>query len=376
MAEQNTVVLKPVYYDKFKCIADQCTYTCCRDWNIEIEEAVYAKYQTLPVISPDCFYRREGSVYIKNGQNGCCPFLNDNGLCSLILQYDETILSGTCTLFPRTCVRREDGVEASMSNTCPALLEILMQQPVPLSFVLEEEPVPCKAHGWNEEAWIPVRDLMINLLQVNGIPLWKRLFIMYQFVNKTEKDWIHKERYYEKYTDHDYLDVWFQMLDGMNRPLESSLQLLSQLFLHINGKSEHYLGYQRYIQDVIPAVKHPDWEVWLSQWKQFSRILDGYSDFFENFCVNNVFRDGAVKREHYALLEKSIALILEVVMIGFTLFLQWLRKEQKLTEKEVIEIACYYARITEHNSGNFYEFITELRREGFLSEADLFLLLQ
>lgn len=375
MAEQNVVVLKPVYYDDFKCIADQCTYSCCQDWNIEIEEAVYAKYQMLPAISPDCFYRQGSSVYIQNRQDGRCPFLNENGLCSLILQYDETILSRTCTLFPRTYVKRADGIEASISNSCPALLEMLLKLPAPLSFVLEEDLVPEVVYGCCEEEWIPVRDQMIDLIQIRGVPLWKRLFASYQFANKIETDGGHREHYVKNYTDPNYLNALFQMLDTMTLPLEPRLQLLSRLFLHINGKSQHYLGYKRYIQALLTTAESPDWDTWIAQWGKLREILNEYHAFFENFCVNNIFRDGAVRREQYGLLHKSIAVILEVAMIDFTLFLYWLHKGQPLTEKEVIEIACYYARIIEHNSKNFYEFITELRNEGLLSEADLLLLL-
>ena len=29
--------IRPDYYDKFTCIADQCTITCCQEWKIGVD---------------------------------------------------------------------------------------------------------------------------------------------------------------------------------------------------------------------------------------------------------------------------------------------------------------------------------------------------
>ena len=38
-------VLKPFYYDDFKCIANKCIDSCCIGWQINIDEKTYKKYK-------------------------------------------------------------------------------------------------------------------------------------------------------------------------------------------------------------------------------------------------------------------------------------------------------------------------------------------
>ena len=38
-------VLKPFYYDDFKCIANDCIDSCCIGWQINIDENTYKKYK-------------------------------------------------------------------------------------------------------------------------------------------------------------------------------------------------------------------------------------------------------------------------------------------------------------------------------------------
>ena len=41
-------VLKPFYYDDFKCIGGECIDNCCgNNWRIDIDEKTYKKYKKL-----------------------------------------------------------------------------------------------------------------------------------------------------------------------------------------------------------------------------------------------------------------------------------------------------------------------------------------
>ena len=40
-------VLKPFYYDDFKCTANECIDNCCSNWRINIDEKTYKKYKKL-----------------------------------------------------------------------------------------------------------------------------------------------------------------------------------------------------------------------------------------------------------------------------------------------------------------------------------------
>ncbi|MBX7422930.1 hypothetical protein K4H86_13230 [Clostridium chauvoei] len=40
-------VLKPYYYDEFKCIGSECEDHCCKLWNIDIDKEIFYKYRKL-----------------------------------------------------------------------------------------------------------------------------------------------------------------------------------------------------------------------------------------------------------------------------------------------------------------------------------------
>ena len=35
-------IREPEYYSKFKCIADRCPDTCCRYWQVELDEEAFS----------------------------------------------------------------------------------------------------------------------------------------------------------------------------------------------------------------------------------------------------------------------------------------------------------------------------------------------
>ena len=36
---------QPDYYNKFKCIADKCSITCCQEWKIAVDDATNRKWK-------------------------------------------------------------------------------------------------------------------------------------------------------------------------------------------------------------------------------------------------------------------------------------------------------------------------------------------
>ena len=40
--KMKTVV--PSYYKEFRCIADKCNHSCCKGWEIDIDDETYKKY--------------------------------------------------------------------------------------------------------------------------------------------------------------------------------------------------------------------------------------------------------------------------------------------------------------------------------------------
>lgn len=106
-------IVKPYIYDTFFCIADQCSFSCCCNWNITIDDETMKKYQEdsdiLAGIDPE-------TKKMRIDDRGWCYFLDDKGLCMLVTRYGENFVCDTCARFPRQILERQGIQEHSLSN--------------------------------------------------------------------------------------------------------------------------------------------------------------------------------------------------------------------------------------------------------------------
>ena len=51
----------PKYYERFKCIADKCSHSCCIGWEIDVDADTLKKYKSLNAVNSksilDIMYR-------------------------------------------------------------------------------------------------------------------------------------------------------------------------------------------------------------------------------------------------------------------------------------------------------------------------------
>ncbi len=132
--EKNTPLLaKPDYYDKFTCIADKCTITCCQEWKISIDTDTNLSWKKL--LPPDDMAKsrknlssytekKDGQRIIRLDENHRCPFLSDKKLCRLVTAYGDSVLSDTCTTFPREFHDFKTHREAMLMPCCPAVIDL------------------------------------------------------------------------------------------------------------------------------------------------------------------------------------------------------------------------------------------------------------
>ena len=94
----------PNYYKKFHCIAEKCQHSCCIGWEIDIDSASLERYNKLEgdfgkrVRSAICHH---GVPHFELGEGERCPFLNDSGLCDMIVELGEQSLCNICADHPR-----------------------------------------------------------------------------------------------------------------------------------------------------------------------------------------------------------------------------------------------------------------------------------
>ena len=122
----------PTYYNKFKCIANECPDSCCKDWDVVVDE------------ESECFYNsvntefgekiRSLTVTDNDGdrifvsQNGKCPFWNKDMLCDIYINLGEEHLCETCKNFPRITQDYTDFVEHTLSLACPEGARLILEE--------------------------------------------------------------------------------------------------------------------------------------------------------------------------------------------------------------------------------------------------------
>ena len=98
-------IVTPDYYKNFKCIAGECTDTCCAGWDVDVDKESYKQYRR--VIGS--FGNKLRSVMVPSEDGGCtftlkegrCPFLNKKNLCEIYIKLGKDSLCETCAEFPR-----------------------------------------------------------------------------------------------------------------------------------------------------------------------------------------------------------------------------------------------------------------------------------
>lgn len=130
----------PTYAAAFECLGPACEDHCCRGWGIPVDRGTYAQYVRFPaeglgevvarsvVVSP-AGAPEEMFAEIKPLGTGLCPFFGADRLCGIQKEYGGSLLSATCSIFPRALNRVEGRLEGSLMMSCPEAARKVLLQP-------------------------------------------------------------------------------------------------------------------------------------------------------------------------------------------------------------------------------------------------------
>lgn len=162
------MTLVPSCYPFFHCIAGQCRHTCCRGWEIDIDEDTLALYQSLPGTLGDDL---RSSIEISENRSASfrltedkrCPFLRSDGLCRVILEKGEDVLSDICAMHPRFCHDLPDRTEIGLGLCCEEAARLVLTWADPMTLIPKDPD--------NRKPSYPVlpRDRLIRSLQDRSI---------------------------------------------------------------------------------------------------------------------------------------------------------------------------------------------------------------
>lgn len=152
----------PDYYSEFQCIAGACRHSCCIGWEIDIDPDTAEFYKTVPgPFGQQLAEHIDWSQppHFRLGPDERCPFLNEQGLCRMILTLGEEHLCGICADHPRFRNELPGRVETGLGLCCEEAARLILTRPDPAVLVSsgQDEGV--------EDEIIALRDQVLCALQ-------------------------------------------------------------------------------------------------------------------------------------------------------------------------------------------------------------------
>lgn len=130
----------PNYYPGFRCLGGACPDTCCRDWDIVLDEETLSDYQHAPTslahrLQESLTTDEEGDTCFRLDRRGFCTMLTSDGLCAIQKEWGESHLCDHCAAYPRFIEEYGNLTESSLAMSCPEAARLLLETP---AFQVEE----------------------------------------------------------------------------------------------------------------------------------------------------------------------------------------------------------------------------------------------
>lgn len=381
-------IIKPKYYDEFKCIADKCPASCCIGWRVDVDKKSFQKYRhvqgKLKQKMNQCISRNRKNIAsdhkygsIKLDENLRCSFLNEQNLCEMFIELGEESMCTVCKTYPRYLYQFGQLYERSFTISCPVVAHTVLSQTEPMEFLLVDEALTELDHNhvvkkdMDYEIQLRLSDirlLLITIAQHREIPIWKRLFLMRKYTDNIDKKV--KERTY----DENYLEVLYRGLEE-NKLIESLdhlmidietktivLDAISYYLLNVYGSNNNLKESIDQVQEFKQQVKEEN--INLEQIEnEFNQFLNDKEIFFEQYIVYYLFAHFMQEVD----LKDGTAIEITLLIIHYALirrFMQvtWYKQNKQLSQGEMEKIVYSFSRSTEHNR----PFIADLRKQDIV----------
>ena len=183
----------PKYYRNFQCIAGACPDSCCKEWEVDVDQESAARYRSLPGSLGDRLrqvLRDTDDGTVMTIENRRCPMWHEDGLCRIQAELGHDALCEVCRQFPRLRHDYGDFVELGLELSCPEAARLILSQPSQMQC----EDVPGGEPGEYAqdvmETLLRTRREILDFLQDNGysVPQALAVLLLYAYEVQNELD--------------------------------------------------------------------------------------------------------------------------------------------------------------------------------------------
>ena len=186
-------ITKPSYFDTFRCIADRCPDSCCKEWDVQVDDTSAAYYRALQSPLGDRLREvltDEDGETVMTIVNRRCPMWRDDGLCEIQAQLGHEALCKTCREFPRLTHDYGDFIEYGLELSCPEAARIILTTPAEM--LTAEIPGGEEAEYDTEamDVLLRTREVARDILSDSSRPVGETLalLLMYGYQAQSELD--------------------------------------------------------------------------------------------------------------------------------------------------------------------------------------------
>ena len=169
----------PRILEEFSCIAGACPDSCCKEWDVLVDEETAEVYLAMPgdlgdAIRSHLHRDEEGDWYFAI-TDGRCPMWRQDGLCRIQAAEGHDALCQTCRDFPRLTHDYGDFVERGLELSCPEAARLIFFRP---SEWVERELPGGEAPEYDAadmEVLLRTRNIMLTILADESRPVSETL---------------------------------------------------------------------------------------------------------------------------------------------------------------------------------------------------------
>ena len=386
-------ILKPFYYDDFKCTANECIDNCCSNWRINIDEKTYKKYKKLKgewgkKINSNISRKRSNPNYLQYGKinlkNNKCSLLSEDGLCTIHGSLGEDYLCNTCRVYPRSISKYGEIYERNLSISCPEVARYIIKCKDNFSFNLEDEKLSdldkdyIVNNKYNEKLYNilwDTRSLAMEIIQFKEIEIWKRISFFKMLTDKVQN--IINEKQYDNYEE--LLNNFREQIININ--VINSLDKISlipevkvkfiQCALQVRanqGTNNEKFGnllkeYNELFNKDIDFTSNVENIIKIEE--EFNTYLKEQENIIENLLIYLIY-----KYFMNALYTKDLNaevnnIILSYAMIKMLLLARYNKNNKELSEEDFVEVFYLFSRTVEHNIVFLPNIYKDIKEAGY-----------
>lgn len=356
-------IFKILNYDKFKCIADKCEFTCCKGWEINIDNSTYNKWKSenLDYLLEKVEVKDKKEVYFINKENHeDCPFLDKQGLCDIVKNHGEEYLSITCHTFPRIENVFDDRRELSLSCSCKEVVEIISNLNKKINLSLENY-----IRINDDLSELRIREALIYIMQQENISLEYKLIICFEMLlSILENESFNKKEdlleEIEKYRDRNYIQNIILTYKNIELDIYDSIEEVNNLFLDIIENYKEIPMFNDILSDISSFAEEFEIEDIEIKWNSYKEEFNRYNDLIENIIVSKIISN-CVNDDIEEMIVSFELIILDYLLVRHATFLKYYIDEEKLYIKDIKNYIVAFSRIIQNNSDAVKEFL----KDGF-----------